>query len=282
MSDMIERKLEQKRKADAEKYMKEAMPSLQKGKIPETKMNESEVSDLGALVRDQAKAKKEVEKSGDVEMNVGQLRNVGEGPMVLRTNPEKKTVDAITAAAPMTTGSGGVPGKPVSGAIPHETAPQIDVNGPPPSYFDEETPDMRMKDTGQGYEQPKMTMKDALSALEKEEGPGFWDILEAAAAGWHGKTPAYAEKQAEKRSEASKIRLMERDAALNKANQLELMAKQAEIEGDRDQALAYQRAAEQQRQQANAIALLEKEYALKKGAGGGNMMEYIQQLLGGK
>lgn len=276
MGDFVERQMTAKKKAETEKYMKEAMPSLQKGKIPETKMNESEVSDLGALVRDQAKAKKAVEKSGNVEMNVGQLRNVGEGPMVLRTETEEPEVDAITSAAPTVSGKGGVPPRPVAGAIPPASGPQIVQDGPPiAETYNEETPDMRMKEAVPAYQA-------ALDGLAKEEGPGFWDVLEAAAAGWGGRQPAYAEKQAEKRGEASKMRLMEKEAAINKANQLEILAKQAEIEGNRDKALALQREAEQQRDLAGRMALLDKEYGLKSQTGGLNIFDLAKRLVGGQ
>lgn len=251
--DLSKRLLAQKEAQEMGKTMK----ALSKGEIPKAEMKPEDLTDTGKLAMDQAKAKKAVEKTGDVEMNVGQIRNVGEGPMVLRTKEEEPGVDAITSAAPTVSGKGGVPPQPVAGAIPSSSVPQIVADGPPTGEtYNEDTADARMKDNTPAY-------KKALDGLEKEEGPGFWDILEGAAAGWQGKTPAYAERQAEKRGEASKMRLMEKEAAINKANQLELLAKQAEIEGNRDKALALQRAAEQQRDLAGRMQLLDKEYGLK-------------------
>lgn len=274
MSDMIERKLEQKRKADAEKYMKEAMPSLAQGKLPETKMKEGDITDLGKLVKDQAKAKEAVQKTGNVEMNVGQLRNVGEGPMILRTSEEEPKVDAVTGAAPVIKGKGGV-NPTMIGATPVQATPQIVQNGPPPDYLELETPDMRAQ------ESKIPEYKKSLEALEKEEGPGFWDILEAGLSGFAGKESQWSLKQGEKRKEQSAMKMMQQEAAINKATQLEIMAKQAEIEGNRDKALALQREADAQRNQARALELLEKEYGLKKGESG-NFIDLIGKFLGGQ
>lgn len=270
--DLSERLLAQKEAQD----MKKTMGALSKGEIPKAEMKPEDLTDTGKLVADQSKAKKAVEKTGDVEMNVGQLRNVGEGPMVLRTKDEEPGVDAITSAAPTVSGKGGVPPRPVAGAIPPASGPQIVQDGPPiAETYNEETPDMRMKEAVPAYQA-------ALDGLAKEEGPGFWDVLEAAAAGWGGRQPAYAEKQAEKRGEASKMRLMEKEAAINKANQLEILAKQAEIEGNRDKALALQREAEQQRDLAGRMALLDKEYGLKSQTGGLNIFDLAKRLVGGQ
>jgi hypothetical protein len=281
MSDLAERLLKKKIEDDARDVMKKSMPYLQKGEVPPDSMKQEDVSNLGQFVKDQADAKKLVEKTGQVEMNTGQLRNVGEGPMVLRTEePSVPKVDAVTGAAPVVTGNGGK-AAPVTGSIPMPEKPQIDVNGPPPDYRELETPDMRAKDGGPAIEQAKTSAQKAVEGLEKEEGPGFWDVLEAGLSGWNGKESAWSKKQGEKRKQKNEMAQMEQQAALQKANQLELMAKQAEIAGKMDEAQALRQESAAQRRYQEQLGLLEKEYGLKKGSNTDLFLQLAEKFMGG-
>ena len=245
-------------KEEMKKAFEDAMPSLKEGKPAKGEKNKaSEDSPVTKQAVEQAKARGLVQKTGQVEANTGQLRNVGEGPMVLRTEePQKPAVDAVTGASGTAQGMGGRPPSPPSGAVPVQEAPQIDQTAEiePP-----ETPDMRMKDTLK----PSVS-QSALADLEKEEGPGFWDILEAAMSGWNQQKSAWATKQGEKRKEKAEMAKLQLQSSLDKANQLEILARQAEMQGKAADAQALRDEAAANRKYIHDLGLLQKEADLKK------------------
>ena len=96
----------------------------------------------------------------------------------------------------------------------------------------EEKPKQAVKSAAEVISAPASKVQDVIDKLKVEEakgGPGIWDIIEAAAAGWHGRVPLYTQKALEKAAEESKLQQIQQTAQL-----------QAGIEADQ-QAEAYKR-----------------------------------------
>jgi hypothetical protein len=77
----------------------------------------------------------------------------------------------------------------------------------------------------------KSAVDDVIAGLKAEgitkDNPTFWDVLQAAAAGWNFQTPAYIEKQKAKQAEAAEIEKLSRTAQLERALQEEKIAAEA-------------------------------------------------------
>lgn len=65
---------------------------------------------------------------------------------------------------------------------------------------------------------------EKLKAEEKKGGPGIWDVIEAAAAGWHGKVPLYVQKQLEAAAEEARTEQIKTTASLQAALEAEQQA----------------------------------------------------------
>jgi len=129
--------------------------------------------------------------------------------------------------------------------------------------------------------QPKMTAKAAETVVnapanrveaviaklkdeEKKGGPGIWDVIEAAAAGWHGRVPLYTQKALEAAAEESRMEQLQQTASL-----------QAAIEAEQ-QAEAYKR---QRALLGEELASREKIAGLKEGTAG--LSPLAMDILGG-
>lgn len=103
---------------------------------------------------------------------------------------------------------------------------------------------------------PKNRVDDVINKLKEEEkkgGPNFFDILEAAAAGWQGKTPIYVEKKMQKAAQEAEA---EKEAK-RQAFEREQMAEQARLQ---DEELT-RRFAEERSLRGEDIALAREELA---------------------
>lgn len=96
----------------------------------------------------------------------------------------------------------------------------------------EQKPKEAVKSAAAVVSAPASKVQDVIDKLKAEEakgGPGIWDVIEAAAAGWHGRIPLYTQKALEAAAEESKLKQIQQTAQL-----------QAGIEADQ-QAEAYKR-----------------------------------------
>lgn len=74
---------------------------------------------------------------------------------------------------------------------------------------------------------PANRVEAVIDKLKKEEakgGPGIWDVIEAAAAGWQGKVPLYVQKQLEAAAEEARTEQIKTTASLQAALEAEQQA----------------------------------------------------------
>lgn len=57
---------------------------------------------------------------------------------------------------------------------------------------------------------------DKIADEEKKGGPNFWDVIEAATAGWNGKTPLYVQKAVAKKNQENELSAMQKQSDLQK------------------------------------------------------------------
>jgi hypothetical protein len=65
---------------------------------------------------------------------------------------------------------------------------------------------------------------DKLKAEEARGGPGFWDVLQAAAAGWQGQVPLYVQKELARKEEEATLARAKEIMGLEKAQRAEEMS----------------------------------------------------------
>ncbi len=65
---------------------------------------------------------------------------------------------------------------------------------------------------------------DKLKAEEARGGPGFWDVLQAAAAGWQGQVPLYVQKELARKEEEAALARAKEIMGLEKAQRAEEMS----------------------------------------------------------
>lgn len=91
---------------------------------------------------------------------------------------------------------------------------------------------------------------EKLKEEEKKGGPNFFDIIEAAAAGWNGKIPLYVQKEIAKTEEQATLDRLKTQAAEEAAQQSTAYAREKEIQAAADR---------------QAMARLDKQIAADKG-----------------
>lgn len=153
------------------------------------------------------------------------------------------------------------------------TEPATSISAPDPMKFKEPGPltDATVSSAADVVTAPPSKVGDVLDKLREEEakgGPDFWDVIQAAAAGWGGQVPLYVQKEIAakeaEREQAQAETLMQREAAIR--------AEEREAEQEFQRGLARE-------EMANRLKLL--KLAGLSGSGGIGRLS-LDEFMGGK
>lgn len=259
----------------------ERMPELRVGEIDPTPAIKA--AEAQEMAQRQAEARKQ---SADAALQAERSIKAGLSPVNQADFiPPAQLADtariAGAAASSLAPGMGAAPGSTTPAGAAADVArlsaaPKVEPTGlhSPAIAPPEPKPEAVNKATAAVVGAAPDRVAAVIDKLKKEEakgGPGLWDVIEAAAAGWHGKVPLYVQKQLEAAAEEARTEQIKTTASL-----------QAAIEAEQ-QAEAYKR---QQALQAEGYAQ-EKEIARMKlgivpGLAGADISPLALGLLGGK
>lgn len=80
---------------------------------------------------------------------------------------------------------------------------------------------------------PPSKIDEVITKLKEEEkkgGPNFFDVIEAAAAGWNGKVPLYVQKSIKAKEQEENLQLMQKQAEAQKAERLASYAQERQLQ----------------------------------------------------
>lgn len=80
---------------------------------------------------------------------------------------------------------------------------------------------------------PPSKIDEVITKLKEEEkkgGPNFFDVIEAAAAGWNGKVPLYVQKAVKAKEQEENLQLMQKQEEAQKAERLASYAQERQLQ----------------------------------------------------